>query len=67
MISERKPKVEIKSQSTAIQPLEVEYRYVLRQMEGRAPKLKELVIAEPSSLAQLQKAMNEEHFEVLST
>lgn len=65
MTSGGAPQAKIAQVTAELQTSQQQYDQLTGQIQSRGGKLQELVVAEPASLAQLQKAMNEEHFEVL--
>ncbi len=58
-------KEKIAEKSASIQALEKEYARLMTRMYQEAPRLQELVLAQPAALERLQQAMRAEHFEVV--
>lgn len=48
-----------------IQELEAEYRSLLQRMEAKAPKAKQLLISQPTSLQQIQELSKKEQFDLV--
>jgi len=65
LLAQNRPEAEIARARADVAAAEQRYQTIFKQIEGSAGKARDLVVAKPATLAQLQQAMREQGFETL--
>ena len=65
LLAQNRPEAEIARARADVAAAEQRYQTIFKQIEGSAGKARDLVVAKPATLGQLQQAMREQGFETL--